>query len=113
MPPEVQDRSAWYGSEMVGRTDWIERLNKAEIAEVERAVEALEESRVDLATITAEDVSLPTLAPRLQRLLDEVLNGRGFVLIKGLPVERWTKHEAAVAFLAIGVQLGRSEDAEC
>jgi Taurine catabolism dioxygenase TauD, TfdA family len=36
-----------------------------------------------------------------------VLNGRGFVLIKGLPVERWSKRKAALAFLIIGVQLGR------
>jgi len=107
LPPEVRDRSAWYGSEIGGSTDWIERLNEAEIAEVERAVEALEELRVDLGSIKAEDVSLPTLAPRLQRLLDEVLNGRGFVLIKGLPVERWTRHKAAVAFLTIGAQMGR------
>src|SRR4029079_14188492 len=35
-----------------------------------------------------------------------VLNGRGFVLIRGLPIERWPKREAAEAFLAIGVHLG-------
>ncbi len=40
------------------------------------------------------------------RVLDEVINGRGFVLIKSLPVERWTRREAAMAFLAIGVHLG-------
>jgi hypothetical protein len=39
-------------------------------------------------------------------LLDEVLNGRGFVLIKGLPVERWSRRKAAIAFLALGVHLG-------
>ena len=107
LPLEVRGRSAWYGSEIAQSTDWIERLDEAEVAEVEKAVEALEESQVDLATVTAEDVSLPTLAPRLQLLLDKVLNGRGFVLIKGLPVESWTRHKAAVAFVAIGVQMGR------
>lgn len=114
MPPQVDDRSAWYGPEMAGRADWIERLNEAEIAEVEKAVGGLEESQGDLADIRASDVALPTLAPRLQRLLDEVLNGRGFVLIKGLPVERWTKREAAVAFLSVGVHLGnlRMQNAE-
>jgi hypothetical protein len=39
-------------------------------------------------------------------LLDEVLNGRGFVLVRGLPLERWTTREAATAFLVIGVHLG-------
>ena len=39
-------------------------------------------------------------------MFDEVLNGRGFVLIKGRPIDRWTRREAAIAFLAIGVHLG-------
>ena len=114
LPPDVRDRSAWYGSEMAGHTDWVEHLSQAEIAEVERAVRGLEEAQVELASITATDVEMPTLAPRLRRLLDEVINGHGFVLIKGLPVGSWTMREAAVAFLSIGVQLGnlRMQNAE-
>lgn len=114
IPPEIEDQSAWYGPDLTNCANWIERLNETEVAEVERAVRELEESQVELATITAEEVSLPTLAPRLRRLLDEVLNGRGFVLIKGLPVERWTKHQVAVAFLSVGAHLGnlRMQNAE-
>ena len=114
LPPEIQDGSAWYGSDLVGRTDWIEQLSEVEIAEVENAVHELDHSSVDLATITIENVQLPTLGPRLRELLHEVLNGRGFVLIKGLAVKRWTKHQAAIAFLIIGVHLGnlRMQNAE-
>ena len=122
-PPEVRERSAWYGSELTGRKEWIERLSDAEIVEVESAIHELDksqliESTVDLAAniagLTRTDVPLPILGPRLQFLLDEVLNGRGFVLIKGLPVERWTKRQAAIAFLIIGVHLGnpRMQNAE-
>ena len=114
LPPEVCDRSAWYGVEVAKYSDWMEHLSEAEIAEVEQAVRHLQQSNQDLASITADDVPLPTLAPRLQRLLEEVLNGRGFVLIKGLPVERWSQREAAVAFLIIGIQMGglRMQNAE-
>jgi hypothetical protein len=50
----------------------------------------------------------------LRGVLEEVMKGRGFVLIKGLPVERWTRREAAIAFLVIGVHLGnlRMQNAE-
>jgi hypothetical protein len=106
LPPEIGDTSAWYGPELMGRTDWIAPLYPAEIAEVESAVRDLIESPADLTSISAEDFPLPTLGPRLRCLLGEVLNGRGFVLIKALPVERWTAREAAIAFLGIGVQLG-------
>jgi hypothetical protein len=105
--PEIGDASAWYGPDLKERTDWIEHLSAAEIAEVESAANELEKSYVDLTSINMDDVPLPTLGPRLQRLLEDVLSGRGFVLIKALPVERWTKRKAAIAFLAIGVHLGR------
>jgi hypothetical protein len=114
LPPEIHDRAAWYGAEVAGRGDWVERLSEIEIREVENAGKRLDESRGELATITAEDVPLPALGPRLRAMLDEVMNGRGFVLIRGLPVERWTKREAAIAFLVIGVHLGnlRTQNAE-
>lgn len=118
LPPEIGDASAWYGADLKGRTDWVECLSAAEIAEVESAVKELEnelaKSSEDLTSINIDDFPLPTLGPHLRRLLEEVLRGRGFVLIKGLPVERWTKREAAIAFLGIGVYLGnlRMQNAE-
>jgi hypothetical protein len=106
LPPEIVDASAWYGPELMGRSDWIEQLSPAEIAEVESAARELTESSSDLTSISTGDFPLPTLGPRLRRLLEQVLNGRGFVLIKALPVERWSAREAAIAFLGIGVHLG-------
>jgi hypothetical protein len=106
LPPEIKDASVWYGPDLKERTDWIEPLSESEIAEVENAVKQLETSSLDLTSISAEDFPLPTLAPRLYRILDEVLNGRGFMLIRSLPVEAWTNRQAAIAFLGIGVHLG-------
>jgi hypothetical protein len=110
LPPEIADRSAWYGPQLAKSTDWIATLSDSEIAEVKsatRSLAALPESDFDLTSISVADFPLPTLGPRLGHLLDEVLNGRGFVLIRALPVARWSKREAAIAFLGIGVHLGR------
>ncbi len=114
MQPEVCDRSLWYGSSATDKTDWIEQISTDQILEVEAAVKELEQVGVESVKVTGERVSLPTLAPWLHGLLDEVLNGRGFVLIKGLPIERWTRRQAAIAFLIIGAQLGnlRMQNAE-
>jgi len=114
LPPEVRDASAWYGAEMAARTDWIERLSEADVNEVEKAVQEIGRSSVEVAGIDTNKAAIPTLGPRLQLLLNEVLNRRGFVLIKGLPVERWSQQQAAIAFLIIGVHLGhlRMQNAE-
>jgi len=98
---------------MARSSEWLETLSAGEIGEVERAIRHLGPG-CDLAAICRDEFPLPTLDPRLRSLLDEVLNGRGFVLIRGLPVTRWGKHEAAIAFLGIGTHLGslRSQNAQ-
>ena len=114
LPPEVEDRSVWYGSEATDKTDWIEEISADQIVEVEHAVQQLEQSGVEVEKLTEEEISLPTLGRRLKQILDEVLNGRGFVLIRRLPIERWTRRQAAIAFLIIGAHLGnlRMQNAE-
>jgi hypothetical protein len=114
LAPEIVEPSAWYGPEMTGRADWIELLHEAEIAEIESAVRRLAESDIDPTTLLREDFPLPTLAPRLPGIMDPVLNGRGFVLLRGLPVERWSRRESILAFLGLGLHWGnaRSQNAQ-
>jgi Taurine catabolism dioxygenase TauD, TfdA family len=114
LPPEIRDASAWYGPELARQSDWVVNLSETEIAEVETTIRELERSAKDVADITAQDVPLPTLGPALQRMLDDVISGRGFVLIKRLPIERWTRRQAAIAFLIIGAHIGnlRMQNAE-
>ena len=99
LPPEQTTAAAWYGPEMTKRDDWLMPLSPAEIAEVESAAKALAAREADIAAVTASDFPLPMLGPKLKaRTRSEVLNGRGFLLLRGLPVERWSMREAATAF---------------
>jgi hypothetical protein len=92
---------------MSRRDDWLMPLSTDEIAEVEGAARMLVARDLDIASIAARDFPLPTLAPKLKaRVRDEVLNGRGFLLIRGLPVERWSMREAATAYFGLGAHLG-------
>ncbi|MFI4998467.1 MAG: TauD/TfdA family dioxygenase [Reyranellales bacterium] len=92
---------------MAKRTDWMMPLEAAEIAEVEAATQALVARDADIAAITAGDFPLPTLGPKLKaRVEAEVLDGRGFLLMRGLPVERWSLRQSATAFFGLGAHLG-------
>jgi hypothetical protein len=117
-PPELHGPSAWYGPDLAAPRDWIEALSDAEVAEIERAtwgvIERLKDPERDLVALRAQDFPLPALAPRLARVLGAVLTGRGFVLIRRLPVERWSPLERPVAFCGLGTHWGRlrSQNAE-
>ena len=108
MPPEQTGAAAWYGPEMAKRDDWLMPLGAAEIAEIESgdqgAGRARGRHRRDHRRRTSR---CRRSAPKLKaRVRDEVLNGRGFLLMRGLPVERWTMREAATAFFGLGAHLG-------
>jgi hypothetical protein len=57
---------------------------------------------------------LPTLGPVLDRLRAEVLDGRGFVLLRGMPVEDRPLAESATAYWGVGAHFGaaRSQNAK-
>jgi hypothetical protein len=96
----------WHGPDMAARSDWVEHLSVGELDELGQLAARLCDSGADLTELHAADVPLPLLAPRLQTVLAEVLDGRGFALLRGLPVREWGRRRAAVAFMALGAHLG-------
>ena len=99
--------SAWYGPNMVDRSDeWLYELSESDIAEIDAAVAALAESETPILEVGRENFLLATLGKQLDEIQDEVVNGRGFVLIRGLPVDRYTIEEAALAYFGIGSYFG-------
>jgi hypothetical protein len=101
----VSGSAVWYGRELSQRDDWIRHFNAAEIAEILAAVEGAR--GVAAQDLTPENFRLPGLGAVLRRILKELLEGRGFILLRGLPVERMTREEQAVAYLGMGSWLGR------
>jgi hypothetical protein len=106
LPPEQHGPAAWRGPDMASRSDWIEPLSAEDVAEIEAAARPLADGDADIAAIRAADFPLPTLAPRLARMRAEVLDGRGFVLLRGLPVQHWPLRLAATAFYGLGMHFG-------
>jgi len=108
LPTRIDDASAWYGPEIAARSDWIEILDEREVDELAAASEPWMVQKSDLATLTKSQFPLPHLARRIGRTLTELLEGRGFVLWRGLPVERWGQRRSAIAFYGLGAHLGNA-----
>jgi hypothetical protein len=113
-PEPVTGPGAWYGAELAKTDRWIEHLSNIDVAEIEAAVATFRASGVAMAEISAQTFPLPMLKPRLKRMLNELLHGRGFFMLRGLPVERYDIETAAIAYLGIGRHFGtlRSSNAK-
>ena len=46
------------------------------------------------------------MAGFLEPMRKEILNGKGFILFKGFPVQEWGNHKSAVAYMGLGTYLG-------
>src|SRR3954469_10529419 len=105
----IEGPSAWIGADMRGReAEWSYRLSPSEIAEIEAALQSVRARGLDIADIGREDFPLPTLGPVLERLRTDVLDGRGFVLLRGVPVEDRPIAESAAIYWGIGSHFGRA-----
>jgi len=105
--PLVEGPSAWIGAEMRQHPEeWTYRLSPAELDEIDAAVAAVKALGLDLASVTRADFPLPTLGPVLDRLRGEVVDGRGFVLLRGMRVEGRPIADTATAYWGVGSYFG-------
>lgn len=114
-PLAVPAPSAWVGRDLRAReAEWVIRLSPAHRAELDSATRGFQAAGQALATIEASQFPLPTLGPLLRRVLDALLEGRGFVLLRGFEVERYPREAQAIAFMGLGSHLGvpRSQNAK-
>lgn len=109
--PGVQNLpSAWLGRDIGAEPErWTIRLSAAHIAELESNLS----DDISLTDLTKSGFPLPTLGSVLREFQGELINGRGFGLIKGLDVTRFGEDQAARIFFGIGTHLGhaRSQNA--
>ncbi|HET7504027.1 MAG TPA: TauD/TfdA family dioxygenase [Kofleriaceae bacterium] len=109
-PPQalepLETHAEWRAGDIADRTLWTYRLSDAEIAELEAALAHARARCPDVLDITRDDFPLPTLGPTIARFEDELVDGRGFQLISGLPVERYADADASAIYWGIGMHLG-------
>jgi hypothetical protein len=99
--------SAWRGAALARRpADWTYELGPAEVADLERVVAAIRREGTPHEQLTRADVPFDALAPTLASWRETLGRGRGFVLVRRIPVERMTLDEATLAYWALGLHLG-------
>ena len=102
----VEGPAAWYGRDLQDDDSWVETLSPAEISEVSAAVDAVEASGIAMLDMTAADFPLPTLGPRMVALAQVLDRGRGFWLLRGLPIDELTERRAAFIYWGLGLHMG-------
>lgn len=99
--------SAWVSSDFAGDDSWIMQLTEAEIADIDAALASLKAAGKSYPKFGRSDFPLPMLAPRLAEIAEELENGRGFLLLRGLRLERYAEDEINAIYYGLGLNLGQ------
>lgn len=96
---------AWTGAEIQHDESWIHRLSAGAVEEIDAALAHAKSMRASIPFPT-DAFPLPQFAAELDNILEAVENGRGFVLVRGIPRERYTDEECELLYWGLGVHLG-------
>ncbi len=101
----VSGRAAWRGDGLADEA-WSRAFGSGELAEIENGLAVAEASGKPLSSWKREDVPWPGLAALLESGRRELIDGRGFLLLRGIPVERWGRERNERFFWSLGLHLG-------
>lgn len=89
-----------------GSTTPVMVLTDGDVAELVAARDAVRRAALPLLGVGRADFPLPTLAPRLERLVESLDRDHGHVVIRGIPVHRLSEADQRLVLWGLGRHLG-------
>jgi len=102
----VRSTAAWRGCDLATRDDWIVALAPSQLDELEAAARQARTHCPRMAELGREAFPLPSLGPAIAQWIHELDTGRGFLVLRGLPVERWGEELLSWVYWGLGQHLG-------
>ncbi|OOF93408.1 hypothetical protein ASPCADRAFT_53110 [Aspergillus carbonarius ITEM 5010] len=113
-PSHLDSPLVWEGSEIEQRDDWIYRINDAQLDEIDQALKNFKSQNLPLGALNQTTFPLPTLHSILRSLSKEIHLGRGFIVLRGLRIDNYTREDNIIIYTGlsshIGNLRGRQED---
>ena len=98
--------AAWRGPDFANDDSWIHVLTPGFIATIDAALAHLKSTGKTFPHFGKDDFPLHSLANEFASYAEELENGRGFLLLRGLPVDRYTEEELNSIYYGLGLHMG-------
>ena len=98
---------AWKGSDFRSKEDFAVDLGRRELDAIDQAV-SLAYRRGGWKNLTRADAPLAAIADTTERWRQDIMDGRGLMLLRGFPVDRWSVEETEAALWVLGLHLGHA-----
>lgn len=97
-PSHLSSPLAWTGANIASSYNWNYTLSTDDIAEIDGALQHFESLDRPIAHVNATTFPLPKLHATLRSISYELHNGHGFKVLRGIPVEKYTRTENLIIY---------------
>lgn len=102
----IEDPAAWIGPRIQDDPSWIHRFSDSALGEIDAALAYAKHARASIP-FAPESFPLPNVRRDLDRVLHELEHGRGVVLVRGIPRERYSDGDCELLYWGLGVHFGQ------
>ncbi len=102
----ITSPAAWTAADFATDESWIHHLSREAINSIDTALINLSASGKTFPHFTKDDFPIGAFAQDLAHLTHDLENGRGFFLLRGLPVAKYSDDDIACIYYGLGLHLG-------
>ena len=106
-PPKIVDASVWRGADFAESRAWVEPFSKIMLAELDAAMKGFFATGKSAWQVTPAEFPLPSCVEVLDRVFAALDAGRGFAVLRGIPVDEYSYEENLILYCGIMSHLGR------
>ncbi|EME86378.1 uncharacterized protein MYCFIDRAFT_89106 [Pseudocercospora fijiensis CIRAD86] len=100
-PKELVSDLVWDGKDIAQKYNVVYELNGAELDEIEAGLKHFKSLNKPLGFIDQDTFPLPQLHHALREISNEIHNGRGFKVLRGLPFAKHTREENVIIYAGV------------
>ena len=104
----IDHPSAWKGTDFNSKDDFSIDLEGRHIDALAAALGQVKERGLTIEAITKELFPLGDMQDLLDEMFDEIMNRRGFLMLRGWPLDDYSVEDIGTMYYGLGLQFGRA-----
>jgi hypothetical protein len=102
----VTGPSVWIADELADARAWTIELDDRQRAEISAQAEQAAAAGRTVETLRTDDMPLSSLRPVIGDCVEALVRGRGFVLLRGFPIDGLSREAVELGYVGLGLHLG-------
>jgi len=103
---KISDISAWRGADLKNDKSWCIELSADTIAVIDSALSTAKSQGLSFPNFGKDDFPIHGINAELRDYAEELENGKGFLMLRGFPIDRYSDEDIETIYYGLGLHLG-------